>query len=103
MEDLLISSSVHNVEDLYENFDCQVNGIVEDVKFKISPNISIGGVKNLLDKSIFFQAMFRGGFKESKSDEITLTDIQEPILKVVCTVPFLKSQENGILIIFFLG
>ena len=84
MEDLLISPLVNDVGDLYENLNCQVIDIEEDVQFQIShSSIFIGGIKRKLQSSIYFQAMFRGGFKESKSEKVILNDIEAPILKVI--------------------
>lgn len=83
MEDLLISPNANDFEDLYDRNNCQVNvDEREDVQFLIYPDITVGGIKNRLTDSHFFQAMFRGGFRESTSEEVALADIEAPVLKV---------------------
>ena len=82
MEDFLISRDADDIEDLYDRNPCQVLDELEDVQFEIHPDITVGAIKDRLQESNFFQAMFRGGFKESTSVKVKLADIDAPVLRV---------------------
>jgi len=82
MEDFLISRDADDIEDLYDRNPCQVLDELEDVQFEIHPDITIGAIKVRLQESNFFQAMFRGGFKESTSVKVQLAEIDAPVLRV---------------------
>ena len=68
--------------DVFNNEPCQVVTVEEDVFFKLAPDQLVGGIKSRLQVP-FFEAMFRGGFQESNSLIVSLTNtIQPQVFKV---------------------
>jgi hypothetical protein len=102
MEDLLISPHVNDMEDFYDRTACQIDvDEEEDVQFLINSGVTVGGIKNRLQVSNFFQAMFRGGFKESTSDKVTLADVEAPVLRVGYIVSVKSSSAILLSFSFF--
>ena len=80
MDDMICPQTV--LGDVFDNEPCQVSAVEEDVFFQLAPNQLVGGVKNRLQVP-FFEAMFRGGFQESNSLIVSLTNsVQPPVFKV---------------------
>lgn len=80
MEDMLCPST--SAGDIFKQGLCQVANVEEDVFFELEPQEIVGGIRTKLQGASFFEAMFRGGFQESKSTVVTLAGVQAPILKV---------------------
>ncbi len=79
MDDMLCPSI--GLSDLFDAGPCRSSELSADVFFQISPQQSVGAVKDLLQVP-FFQAMFHGGFTEANSTVIPLPNIEASVLEV---------------------
>lgn len=93
MDDMICPTTC--LGDVFKQGVCQVADLEEDVFFHISSQEAVGGIRRKLQEASFFEAMFRGGFQESKATVITLTGIQAPILKVK-TILIFKGINNNL-------
>ena len=73
-----------SLTDVCNDTSCKVANTEEDVFFQMSSDQKvIGGVKGILQEaSSYFEAMFRGSFRESQVDVVQLDQIPAPVLQV---------------------